>query len=129
MSRTAAVITVAAVATGLIVGVVIASSGGDGGSNEPVTTPELTVPGGGTTPTDRSTSRDRAGTTGNSGTTDSGGAATPAPAPTPSQDQTGGSATPQTQQDTPQTDTQPPSGSPASKYEDFCKQNPSSCGN
>jgi hypothetical protein len=122
-------ITVAAVATGLIVGVVIASDGGDDGSSEPVTAPELTVPGGGSTATGRA--RERSGTTGDSGTTDSGGAATPSPSPTPAPapDQTGGSPTPQTQEDTPQTDTQPPSGSPASKYEDFCKQNPTSCGN
>jgi hypothetical protein len=122
------VIALGAVLTGLLVGVVIAGTGGDGGSKSTDSAPpDLTVPGGSAgTPTDTKTTKKRSetGTTGDSGsagTDQSGGAAAPPSAP-----DTGGAA-PAQPQDTPQNDTQPPSGSPAQRFEQFCEQNPSAC--
>jgi hypothetical protein len=111
--------------------------GACGGDNKnaseplPTTAPTLTVPGESKTPTvdnstdtetsttDTSTSTTTATTTTPSTTTQSnpstpqGGAAAP---------QTGG-ATP----DSPTNDTAPPADSPASKFEQFCKENPGAC--
>jgi hypothetical protein len=124
--RKPAFILIAAVLTGLLVGVVIASSGGDDGSSgDAGTVPELTVPGDsnvGDTRTERD--RDR-GTTGDSGTA---GESQPSPETGGSGDAggdgTGGSAAPQ---DTEQNDVPPPADSPAQRFENFCEQNPGAC--
>lgn len=100
--RTFLIIALAAAVTGIIVGVVIAGSG-DGDSNDPVVTPELTVPSEGTSSPEGAT-----GTTGTSPSPDTGGASEPSG--------TGGSATPPEQTTTQQrTQTQPqePSGGAA----------------
>jgi hypothetical protein len=64
------------------------------------------------------------GTSGTSGT--SGATATPTPAGTGT-GQGGGAAAPDTTADSPTNDTQPPSGSNAQQFEDFCAQNPGAC--
>ncbi len=112
------IIAIAAVATGLLVGVVIASSGDEGSSTPSV--PELKPPPGtiksesGITDTDKTTSTE---------STTTAPAQTPtqtAPAPT-----SGGAQSPQN--DTKQNDTPPPQGSPADRFEQFCKDNPGAC--
>jgi hypothetical protein len=111
-------IALGAIVTGLIVGVVIASGGGSGTATPSI--PELKPPPG--TISNSGTS----GATGSTGATGTTGAAT-----TPTQTQTtpsqssGGSQTPQA--DTPQHNTTPPKGSPASRFEQFCKDNPGAC--
>jgi hypothetical protein len=134
VSNRVAVIALGAVLTGLLVGVVIASSGDDGGSKSTDTAPpDLTVPGGsaGTltdTKTDSNRTRTKEGTTGGDsstpGTDQSGGAAAP-----PSEPDTGGAgAAPDEPQGGSQQNDQPSSGgSPAPKFDEFCKQNPSAC--
>ena len=111
-----AIIAIAAVVTGLIVGVVIADSGNSGSSTPSV--PELKPPPGsiksdsGTT--DQTTSTDTTTSTPtqtSTSTTPSGGS--------------GGAQTPPA--DTPQHDVSPPQGSPADKFEQFCKDNPGAC--
>lgn len=112
-------IALAAIVTGLIVGIVIANAGGDSGKATP-SIPELKPPPG--TITGSGTS----GATGSTGATGTTGANT-----TPTQTQTtpsqssGGTQTPQA--DTPQHNTTPPKGSPASRFEQFCKDNPGAC--
>jgi hypothetical protein len=120
------------VLTGLLVGVVIAGSGGDGGSKSTDTAPpDLTVPGGSAgTLTDTKTDRTRTekGSTGDSSapsTDQSGGAAAP-----PSQPDTGGAgAAPAEPQGggTPNNDQPSSGGSPAPRFGEFCQQNPSAC--
>lgn len=120
--RRLVVLGIAAVLTGLVVGVVIASSGGgDGGGDTSGSVPELTpLPGSSDLGTGtRSERTDTERTT----TGDSGGATTPA---TPPAD-TGGSGGTTTPQDSPQNDTPPPSGSPAERFEQFCQENPGAC--
>lgn len=113
--RRFAVIAIAAVATGLIVGIVIADSGGSGSGTASV--PELKPP-----PGTISSSTD---------TTGEQTSSTPDTTPTQTQTQTttttpsGGTAAPQN--DTPTHDVAPPSGSPAQKFEQFCKDNPGAC--
>lgn len=121
--RRFATIAIAAIVTGVLVGVVIASSGDDGNGSGPTTTQELEpLPGsagagGSRTSTDR-TSTDKTNT-------DSGSGGSTAPSQPPAQpDSSGGATTPQ---DTEQNDTPPPSGSPAEKFEKFCEQNPGAC--
>jgi len=115
MSRFA-LVAVAAVAAGLLLGVVIAS-GGDSGSATP-SVPELKPPPG-------SIKAD-------SGTTDQKTTSTDTTATSPTQTQapatttpSGGTQTPQN--DTPQNDVAPPKGSPADRFEQFCKDNPGAC--
>jgi hypothetical protein len=121
--RKFAVIAIAAVVTGIVVGVVVAGSGGDSGGTTH-TTPQLLPPSGsvdeGTT--DRGTTGDE-GTTGESTTTtpSTGGAPAQTTPTTPS----GGAQTPQN--DTQQHDVPPPKGSPAQRFEQFCKDNPGAC--
>jgi hypothetical protein len=109
-------IAIAAVVTGLVVGIAIASSG-DSGSATP-SVPELKPPPGsiksdsGTT--DQKTTSTETTTT---APTQTNTQTTPAPS--------GGTAAPQN--DTPQNDTAPPQGSPADKFEQFCKDNPGAC--
>lgn len=113
--RRFAIIAIAAVVTGLIVGVVIADSG-DSGSATP-SVPELRPPPG--------------SIKGDSGTTDQKTTSTDTTTSTPTQTTTtpsGGSGGAQTpQNDTPQNDVAPPQGSPADKFEQFCKDNPGAC--
>jgi hypothetical protein len=111
------IIAVAAIVTGLVVGVVIADSG-DSGSATP-SIPELKPPPG--------------SITGDSGTTDqkttSTDTTTTTPAQTPTQttpsQPSGGAQSPQN--DTQQNDQPPPQGSPADRFEQFCKDNPGAC--
>ena len=96
----------------------------------PTTAPTLTVPGQSKAPVVPS---------GPSGTTDSGTTTststtttTPQTTATPSNPSqpSGGAAAPQTggaTPDTQQNDQAPPSNSPASKFEQFCKDNPGAC--
>jgi hypothetical protein len=111
-----ALVAIAAVAVGLLLGVVVAS-GGDSGSATP-SVPELKPPPG-SIKADSGTTDQKTDTT----TTDT--------APAQTQTQTtpsapsGGTAAPQN--DTPQNDVAPPSGSPADRFEQFCKDNPGAC--
>jgi hypothetical protein len=111
-------IAIAAIATGLVVGVVIASSGDSGKATPSV--PELKPPPGTITDTG---STGASGSTGATGT--DGGTTTPTQTQTTPSPSSGGSQTPQN--DTQQNDTAPPKGSPASRFEQFCKDNPGAC--
>jgi hypothetical protein len=115
------VIALVAILTGVVAGVVIASSGGDsGGRRHPV--PELTPPPGSITSESGSS-----GASGKQGTTGETTATTPSETqtqPAPAQPN-GGAAAPQS--DTEQHDVPPPKGSPAQRFEQFCKQNPGAC--
>jgi hypothetical protein len=109
-----------------------ACGGSSQNASEPLpTTPTLTVPGETKTPTVTKTSK----TT----TTDTTTTTTPTTTPTPTQTAPatsnpstpqGGAAPPQTggaTPDTQQNDQAPAAGSPASKFEQFCKDNPGAC--
>lgn len=106
----------AAVATGLLLGVAIASSGDSGDATPSV--PELKPPPG-TIKSDSGTT-DRKTTT-----TDTTTTTAPAPTETAPSEPSGG--TPAPESDTPQNDVAPPSGSPADRFEQFCKDNPGAC--
>jgi hypothetical protein len=109
-------IALAAVITGLVVGVVVADSGNSGTATPSV--PELKPPSG---------SISDGGTTDENTTTDT----TTTTAPTETQTQTtpsdtsGGAGAPQS--DTEQNDEPPPQGSPADRFEQFCQDNPGAC--
>jgi hypothetical protein len=111
-------VALAAVITGLLVGVVIADSGGSGTATPSV--PELKPPPG-------SIKGDGGTTDENTTTTDTTATTTPAQAPTEttSPDTSGGAAAPQS--DTQQNDQAPPQGSPADRFEQFCQDNPGAC--
>jgi hypothetical protein len=115
--RTYTLLAIAAVATGLLVGIVIASSGGNGSGSTNQPLPQLTPPGGSvgsrdnTTTTDTTTTDTQTNTQQQSTQTQS----------TPS----GGTQAPPA--DTKTNDTPPPSGSPAQRFENFCAQNPGAC--
>jgi hypothetical protein len=108
---------------------------GGGGKNSaeplPSTAPSLTVPGDSKTPSvDNSSTTDT--TTDTSTSTSTATTTTPAQTTTQSNPGTaqGGAAAPQTggaTPDSPQNDTAPPANSPASKFEQFCKENPGAC--
>jgi hypothetical protein len=110
-----------------------ACGGGSKNAAEPLpTAPTLTVPGESKAP--RVTPRANRTTTNTSTTTTP--TTTPTPAPTTTTQTTpaapsGGAAAPQTggasPPDTQQNDQAPPAGSPASKFEQFCKDNPGAC--
>jgi hypothetical protein len=124
-----AAIGVGAVLTGLIVGVVLASSGGGDSKTTDVSAPELTVPGSSGT-SDRESARKKGatGTSGESGSTNSGsGGDSTGGAQAPSDQNSGGAQAPAAPKDTPQNDVPPPQGSPAQKFEKFCQQNPGAC--
>jgi hypothetical protein len=111
-------IAIAAVATGLIVGLVIANSGDSGTATPSV--PELKPPPG------RISDSGSTGATGSTGTTgSSGGSTTPTQTQTTPSPSSGGTQAPPN--DTQQNDTAPPKGSPASRFEQFCKDNPGAC--
>jgi hypothetical protein len=127
MRRKLALIAIAAIATGVLAGVVIAGGGDDGSSSQDVTVPELKPPPGdlGGTTGDEGTTGDQ-GTTGDTTTTttpDSTGGAQ-APSDTGGSGQSGGANAPD---DTQQRDTPPPQGSPAERFEQFCTDNPGAC--
>jgi hypothetical protein len=117
-----ALIALAAAVTGLVVGVVIASSGGDDSGTTTHSVPELSPP-----PGSISGDAGGSGATGEKGAT---GESTET-APTQTQTQTtptqpnGGAAPPPS--DTERHDVPPPKGSPAQRFEEFCKQNPGAC--
>jgi hypothetical protein len=111
------IIAIAAVVTGLIVGIVIADSGNSGSATPSI--PELKPPPGTISSSD-------SGTTG--AQTTSTGTTTSTPAQTQTQTTPSqGSGGSQTPQDTQQNNIAPPKGSPASKFEQFCKDNPGAC--
>jgi hypothetical protein len=109
-----------------------ACGGGSQNASEPLpTTPTLTVPGETKTPTITKTSQTT--TTDTTTTTTSATTTTPTQTTTttsnPSTPQ-GGAAAPQTggaSPDTKTNDQAPAAGSPASKFEQFCKDNPGAC--
>lgn len=111
-----------------------ACGGGSDNASEPLPTkaPTLTVPGEAKTPTvDNSTTTTETSTTDTSTSTSTATTTTPATTTqsNPSTPQ-GGAAAPQTggaTPDSPQNDTSPPADSPASKFEQFCKENPGAC--
>jgi hypothetical protein len=126
LNKKVAAIAVGAVVTGLIVGVVLASSGGEDSNKTDTGAPELTIPGG-SGATDSGS--DRKGATrdsGDSGTPDSGDQGSGG-AQAPSDQSSGGAQAPSAPQDTQQNDVPPPSGSPAQRFEKFCEQNPGAC--
>jgi hypothetical protein len=111
----------------------IAACGGGGSENaaEPLpTTPALTVPGESKTPTiTKSTSGDTSTETSTSTATTTTPAQT-TPATSNPSTPSGGAAAPQNggaTPDTQQNDQAPPANSPASKFEQFCKDNPGAC--
>jgi hypothetical protein len=112
-------IALAAVVTGLVVGIVVASPG-DSGSATP-SIPELKPPPG--------SIKGDSGTTDQNTTSTDTTTTTTTPAQTPTQTSpsapTGGAQTPQN--DTQQNDQAPPQGSPADRFEQFCKDNPGAC--
>ena len=130
MSIRAAVL--AAALTALVPFMAACGGGGSQNANEPLpTTPTLTVPGETKTPTVDNTTN---GTTTTNTSTSTSTATTTTPAPTPTQTNPGtaqgGAAAPQTggaTPDSPTNDTAPPANSPASKFEQFCKENPGAC--
>jgi hypothetical protein len=114
----------------------LAACGGGDSSNAseqlPETAPTLTVPGESKTPkVDNSAAESGANIT--ETTTSTATTTTPTQTTaTPSNPSTpqGGAAAPQTggaTPDSPQNDTSPPADSPASKFEQFCKENPGAC--
>jgi hypothetical protein len=110
----------------------VACGGGSQNAAEPLpTAPTLTVPGDAKTPTITKTTE----TTG-SNVSGSNVDTTTTPATTPTTTQAnpstpaGGASPPQTggaTPDTQQNDQAPPANSPASKFEQFCKENPGAC--
>ena len=121
--RRVVVLGIAAVLTGLVVGVVIASSGDDngGGGTDTSSVPDLApLPGSSDLGSDTRSERTQ---TDRTSTDESGGTTAPTAPPADS----GGSGGAQTPQDSPQNDTPPPSGSPAERFEQFCEENPGAC--
>ena len=112
-------IAIAAIATGLLAGVVIASSGDSNKATPSI--PELKPPPGSIS---ESGTTDQKGSTGATGTTGAA-ATTPTQTQTTPSQPTGGSPSPP--QDTQQNNVAPPKGSPASRFEQFCKDNPGAC--
>ena len=100
-----------------MVGVVIASSGGNDSKPATQAVPDLRPPGGSVGTKDKTTTTDT--TTTDTTTTDT----TPS---TPTQTTpSGGTQAPPS--DTQGHDTAPPANSPAQRFEDFCAQNPGAC--
>ncbi|MGH2979136.1 MAG: hypothetical protein ACRDLQ_05815 [Solirubrobacterales bacterium] len=120
--RRLVVLGIAAVLTGLIVGVVVASSGDEGGGGDRSRSiPELApLPGSSDLGSGTRSERTDTDTT---TTNDSGGTSAP-DAPPAGSDGSGGTQAPE---DSEQNDTPPPSGSPAERFEQFCQENPGAC--
>jgi hypothetical protein len=105
-----------------------ACGGGSDNASEPLPpTPKLTVPGEAKTPTVPDTaSTDTSTDTSTSTSTSTSPTQTTATPTEPS----GGTAAPNTggaTPDSPQNDEAPPAGSPAERFEQFCKDNPGAC--
>jgi hypothetical protein len=111
-----------------------ACGGGSTNASEPLptTAPTLTVPGDAKTPkvdTSATTQTTTTDTTTSTATATTPSPTTTTPSTNPSTPQ-GGAAAPQTggaTTDSPQSDQTPPANSPASKFEQFCKENPGAC--
>jgi hypothetical protein len=126
-------VAVAVALTALLPSLAACGGGGSTKASEPLptTAPALTVPGDSKTPKVENTATDTTTST----STSTSPATTPAPTQTtaaPSNPSTpqGGAAAPATggaTPDSPQNDTSPPANSPASKFEQFCKENPGAC--
>jgi hypothetical protein len=102
------------------VAVVLAGCGG--GDSEPATDtarqlPDLSIPTTRTSPPVTETTPSTTPTT-----VDPGTETLPMEGPTTT------STTPETPDDTPTTDTPPPEGSPAQRFEQYCNENPGACG-
>jgi hypothetical protein len=124
---------VLAAALTVLVPFLAACGGSSKNASEPLpTTPTLTVPGDSKTPTvDNSVSTGTTTTDTTTSTTPTTTATAPATTTTQTTPATpqGGTAAPQTGGATPGTTqtTTPPANSPASKFEQFCKENPGAC--
>jgi hypothetical protein len=115
----------------------LAACGGGDSSNAseqlPTTAPTLTVPGETKTPSVDNSASDESGANVDETTTSTATTTTPTQttaAPSNPSTPQGGAAAPQTggaTPDSPQNDTSPPADSPASKFEQFCKENPGAC--
>lgn len=110
-----------------------ACGGGSKNASEPLpsTAPTLTVPGESKTPTVDNSADTGANVTSTETSTSTSTSTTPtAAAPSNPSTPQGGAAAPQTggaTPDSPQNDQAPPADSPASKFEQFCKENPGAC--
>lgn len=108
----------------------VGCGGGGKNSAQPLPpTPTLTVPGQNATP---SVPKASTGDTGTTGPTTQTAVATTPTSTTQSNPTTpqGGAAAPQTggaSPDSPSNNTSPPAGSPAQRFEQFCKDNPGAC--
>ncbi len=131
-----------ALLTAFVLAVAVAGCGGDDSLAPQVPGPpaDVTVPDSGESPTeaaasaqdsansddssssDDSTSSDDTTSTDDTSTTDSTSTDTGTTG-----DTSGGTAAPDTGTDSPENDTQPPSGSDAEQFEDFCAQNQGAC--
>ena len=111
------IIAAAAIVTGLVVGVVIADSGGNGSATPSI--PELKPPPGSIN-ADSGTTDEQTTSTDTTSTTPAG-----TPTQTTPSAPSGGAQTPPS--DTEQNDQPPPQGSPADRFEQFCKDNPGAC--
>jgi hypothetical protein len=115
--RTYTLLAIAAIATGLLVGVVIASSGGNDNKPAPQAVPDLRPPGGSVGSGEKTTTSDTT-------TTDTTQTQTQPSTQTPTTPSGGTQAPPA---DTQGNDTPPPANSPAQRFEDFCAQNLGAC--
>jgi hypothetical protein len=119
-----AIFVIAAIVTGVVAAAVIAGGGDDEPASTTRSVPELTPPPGSIGSDEGST-----GATGRKGTTgDSSPDGTPADTPTqttPATPPSGGSGAPSN--DTQDNDVPPPKGSPAQRFEEFCKENKGAC--
>jgi hypothetical protein len=88
--------------------------------------PALTVPGDSTPPTLPKVSG-TTGATGSTGATGNSNSTTPSTTPSTPSGGTPAPATGGTPADSQQNDQPPPAGSPAEKFEQFCKENPGAC--
>lgn len=120
------VLTTAMVA--VLVPALVGCGGGSKNAAKPLPpTPTLTVPGQNATPSVPKTSTGATGTT--APATQTAVSTTPTTQSNPSTPQ-GGAAPPQTggaSPDSPSNNTSPPAGSPAQRFEQFCKDNPGAC--
>jgi hypothetical protein len=117
-----AIVVIAAIVTGVVVGAVIAGGGVSKSTTHSV--PDLEPPKGSISSSDKGTSgtSGETGATGSSDQQSSSGTQTQTTTPAPS---SGGSQAPSN--DTQQHDVAPPKGSPAQRFEAFCKANPGAC--
>ena len=123
---------IAGLSAAALLAVASGCGGGDKQAAEPLPkAPTLTVPGETATPSvpKRAKTSTETTATDTSTATSTSTATTTAPQSNPSTP-AGGAAPPQNggaTADTPQNDQAPPNGSPAQKFEEFCKDNPGAC--